>query len=368
MKNKIHHFWYLLDASGSMTRHLRTVPKVMDAQVKSLSDDSKNHPGEETRVSVFMFSSPGGGMYCSYVDYECLLYDMDVLHVPSIAGLYRINGGTALCDAMVRIIGDMKMVPEKYGEHFHLLQVITDGEELHSTFQGRSILPSLIAGLPANYTVSAFTPNATGKHYLMRYGVPPGNIDIWDPAGENAMEEVAVAMASSTSSYMSTTRSGAATSVQNLFEANAPKKSEILAGLVPLTPGSYYFETVTADDLAQTFPKGHIGKFMELKARQKDPHSQYRFVPGDCYYEFSKRERIQYYKDAAIVVLDPSRNEEDVYVGEKIRGKLGLPEKSEKKEVRISPGDWTRKGYRVFIRSTSPNRKLLAGSRVLVMR
>ena len=72
--------------------------------------------------------------------------------------------------------------------------------------------------------------------------------------------------------------------------------------------------------------------------------------------------------ELAIAILDKDRTEEDVYVGEKIREKLGLPAESERKEVRISPGAWSNKGYSVYVLSTSNNRKLLPGTRVLVMR
>ena len=363
MKNKIHHFWFLLDSSGSMQKHLRTVPEVMDAQTRNLAADSRNHPGEETRVSIFMFSSPGAG----HVDYECLLYDVDVLNVPSIAGKYRISGGTALCDSVVRLIEDMRLVPEKYGEHFHLAQVITDAQELHSSYEGRMGLPGLIRGLPGNITLAAFVPDAQAKVQLSRYGFPQGNISVWDPSRKDAVQEVGVAMAAATTSYMSTTRSGAATSVTNLFEMAAPKASELKRDLIPMTPGSYYFEEVTAADLAQ-IERGRLDQFMELKARQRDPGSTYRYVPGKCYYQFTVRARVQYYKKFAIAMLDQQRNMEDVLVGDGIREKLGLPPESERREVRISPGKWQGKGYSVYVLSTSNNRKLLPGTRVLVMR
>ena len=354
-RNKIHHFWYLMDASGSMQTHLYTVPKVMDSQIRALAEDSKNHPGEETRVSLFMFSSPGH----SHVDFECLLYDVDVLHVPSIAGKYRIAGGTALCDAVVRLIGDMKLVPEKYGEHFHLLQVVTDGQELHSTVQGREVLPRLISALPPNYTISAFTPSAQGKHYLMRYGFPGGNISIWDPTQEHAIEEVGYAMASASTSYMNVTRSGAATSVQNLFEMKAPSAGDLKRTLTPLTRGSYFFEHVDAADLAK-IERSRLDQFIELKTGQP-------YFAGRTYYEMTQRVRIQPDKKIMLAIVDKSTNTEDVYTGPEVREKLGLPNDG-KTEVRISPGKWNAKGYKVYVQSRSNNRKLIPGTRVLIMR
>jgi len=353
MRNKIHHITYLLDRSTSMTPHRYDLVKVVDDLIRTLAEDSKNHPGEETRVSVFMFSSPHSQRF------QCLLYDMDVLHVPSISGLYVIDGGTALCDAVVQVLEDLALIPEKYGEHFHLVYLVSDGEELHSTAQGRLKLPEMIRQLPANVTLGAFTPSITGKHFLMRYGFAQGNISVWDPTQAGAALEAGIAMASATTSYMSTTRSGMAKSVSNLFTANAPSAATVTKGLVPLTPGSYYFETVTAEDLAR-ITNGRIDQFMELKTGK--PYS-----PGLAYYEFTKRERVQGYKKVLVAVHDKPTNTERVYGGENARSMLGLPTDGIS-EVRVSPGEWNRKGYRVFILSTSNNRKLVPGTRVLVMR
>lgn len=355
-KNKIHHIWYLLDESGSMAAHTYTLPKVMDAQIAGLAEDSKNHPGEETRVSVFGFSSPGGGPLRP--DYECMLYDMDVLHVPSIKELYRICHGTALCDAIIRTIGYMRKIPEDFGEHFHLLYVLTDGQELHSSREGKWNLPGVIAGLPQNVTIAAFTPDFNGKHAMMRYGVPAGNIEIWDPSKQNAPEEVGYAMASATTSYMSSTRSGAQTSTTSLFEAAAPKVADLKKALVPLTGGSYDFIPVSAQDLMR-IDNGRLDEFMELKTGKP-------YVPnGRTYYQFDKRETIQQDKKIIVVIYDKASNEEVAYSGPQVRHMLKLPEQG---TARVRPGKWERLGYKVFILSTSNNRKLAVGSRVLVVR
>lgn len=353
-KNKIHHFWYLLDESGSMSRHSTTLPEVMDAQIAALAKDSENHPGEETRVTVFGFSSPGG----STPDYECFFYDMDVLHVPSIKGMYRICHGTALCDAMVRTIGYIQKTPEDFGEHFHLLQVLTDGEELHSSHQGRWALPGLIGSLPENITIGAFAPNMAGKTSLIRYGIPRGNVEIWDPSKANAPEEVGYAMASATTDYMSMTRSGEGTRTTSLYEAAAPKVADLKKALVPLTGGSYDFISVTAQDLAR-IDNGRLDEFMELKTGRP-------YVPnGRTYYQFDKRETIQQDKKIIVVIYDKASNEEVAYSGPQVRHMLKLPETG---TVRVRPGKWERLGYKVFILSTSNNRKLAVGSRVLVIR
>lgn len=353
VENSIQHHTIVLDSSGSMQRHRHTVPEVVDAHIKALASDSRSHPNEEVRVSVFQFSSPGPG----HVDFECLLYDMDVLRVPSIKGMYRISGGTALCDAGVRVLSDLQAIPVQYGKHYHLVWFVTDGQELHSTYQGRASLPLMIGELPEYYTMAAFTPDVSGKHFLTKYGFPQGNISIWDPTQENAIEEVGVAMAAATTSYTSTIRSGTSKRVTNLFEMKAPNVADLKKTLTPMTPGSYWFENVNLEDLAQ-IRNARIDEFYELKTAKQ-------YYAGAAYYEMTKRERIQDYKKIAFAIWNPSTNTEDVYVGPQVRAKLGLPETG---EVRVSPGRWQGKGYKVYILSTSNNRKLVPGTRVLCIR
>src|SRR5215469_2903490 len=119
-QNKINHIAMVLDASGSMSYHSKTVPKVADDLIASLAEQSKIMD-QETRVTVYMFSD------LQYI--QCLIYDKDVLRMPSIKGLYKIIGNTALCAATTRVIEDLKLTPEKYGEHSFLVYVITDGRE-----------------------------------------------------------------------------------------------------------------------------------------------------------------------------------------------------------------------------------------------
>lgn len=80
------------------------------------------------------------------------------------------------------------------------------------------------------------------------------------------------------------------------------------------------------------------------------------FEPGRGYYEFTKRETIQAYKE--VVLMDNSTG--DMYEGAVAREKLGLPHDG---TIKITPdfGDkWT-----VFVQSTSYNRKLKNGTRFL---
>ena len=350
--NRVTHVTILLDASSSMYEHTHDVIKVTDTQISSLASRAKT---EEIRISVFSFSSP---QYLDGLMAKNLIYDTDVLRVPSISKLYSPNGNTALCDAMIQVIADQQLIPEKYGDHAHLLYVITDGLENASREESRKKLPAVISLMPENWTVAAFAPGQHAAGLLKRYGFPAGNISVWDPSQKGAALDVGVAMASSTDTYLSYRASSGMRSTTNLFSMNAPSASSLKKSLTPMTPGSYFFIPVTAEDLAKV-QNGRIDQLMELKTGQP-------YAPGRSYYEMTQRVRIQHYKKLAVAILDKSTNKEDVYVGDNVRSMLGLP--SDGTEVRVSPGNWNAKGYKVYILSTSMNRKILPGTRVLVMR
>jgi hypothetical protein len=365
----INHEVIVLDASSSMLTHASNVVKVTDALIQQLASQAGMHPDQETRITVYAFSSEN---YLDGQAYQCLIWDKDVLRVPSIAGIYKPHGNTALLATIMKVIDDIKAIPVQYGDHAVLVYVVTDGYENWSEYQGniglesycgKTIqLPSKIANLPPAWTMAAMVPGLAAKRALQNWGFHQGNIEIWDPSRQDAMDEVGRSLSVSATAYAGMRASGQS-STSNLFSMNAPSTSAIQHVLTPMTPGSYYFEDVTSDDLAQV-ENGRIDQFMELKTGRP-------YVPGSTYYQMIKRERIQHYKKLAIHVRNSGRvrslatASEGVYVGSGARNLLGLPDDG-RSEVRISPP--RAQGYDVYILSTSMNRKLYPGTKVLVMR
>src|SRR5262249_30058979 len=80
------------------------------------------------------------------------------------------------------------------------------------------------------------------------------------------------------------------------------------------------------------------------------------FKTGRGFYEFTKTETIQGYKE--IVLMDRSTG--DLFAGDKARELLGIPGGE---TVRIGPASLAK--YVVFVQSTSANRKLMRGTRFL---
>lgn len=330
-QNYINHIALVLDASSSMSRHVGDVVKVADMQIKHLAEQSKIMD-QETRVSVYTFS------YRTRID--CLIYDKDVLRMPSIAGLYRAEGMTALCSATTLAIKDLQHTWEGYGEHAFLIYVITDGVENDSDPQDRRRLPALITGLPDHWTLAAFVPDANGIHYAKSHGFPNDNIAVWNT--EDSFLEVGEVIRKSTDNFMRGRTQGVRGS-RSLFTMTAADTKKIKKTLTPMTSGSYTINLVPHDTRIDDFTRDITGSY----------------TPGRTYYEMTKRETIQGYKGIAIRVDADGT----LYVGDAARDLIGIPKDT---DVRVSPGDHP--GYKVFVQSTSMNRKLIAGTEALIMR
>lgn len=331
-ENYINHIALVLDASGSMGTHTANVVKVADAQIAHLAKRSKELD-QETRVSVYTFSGRGTT--------KCLIYDKDVLRLPSIAGLYRPAGQTALLDATLKSFEDLAQTPELYGDHAFLVYVLTDGEENDSK-ASRASFAQQFKALPENWTVAVFVPNARGKFEAQGLGFPSGNIEVWDTTSARGVEEVGERISRVTDTYM-TARTQGVRGSKSLFSMDLGNVTKAaVQSLDKLGPGQFRMFPVAADE--------QIAPFVE-----KVTNRPYRL--GEAYYQLTKPVEIQPQKQIAIF----DKKGFAVYTGRQARTMLGLPDYS----VKVSPSATPQ--FDIFVQSTSVNRKLLAGTNVLLL-
>lgn len=332
--NIINHIALVLDSSSSMTNIADSLVKVADAQITYLAQRSRELE-QETRISIWTFS------YWSAID--CVVWDVDVLRLPSIASYYKPYGSTALIDATIKTINDLKEIPERYGDHSFLVYVITDGQENDSKNHSNT-LNDYIRNLPDNWTLAALVPNIVGKHEAKRFGFPTGNIETWDATTKSGVEEVGRRIRDTTDSYMAARATGIR-STTGLFstDLSTVNKTTIKgAGLKALTASKYKLVPVPHD----------------VEIRQFTQDCGFQYIIGQGFYELSKTETIQPQKVIAIVERGPRSK---VYVGADARNMIGLPDA----EVRVRP-DFN-PDYAVYVQSTSVNRKLKAGTKYLYL-
>jgi len=360
-QSKINHVALVLDASVSMRRHRDAVIAVTDGLIKHLAKTSQELD-QETRVTVYTFGD----------DYRVLVFDKDVMRLPSIKDLYEIDGNTALIAATMKSLDDLEKTAQMYGDHAFLTFVITDGQENVSRWstvfggtgkrvryvseparytenQIKQQLADRLTNLAENWTVACLVPDRAGVLDAQSFGFPADNIQIWDTTSKDGVLEVGKMITEATDTYM-TNRSlgirGSKTMFAKMSAADLNLGAVRQAGLKRLPKDKYEVLAVLAANDGEA-----IKDFVEDKTGRP-------YVTGTAYYELMKPEKIQPQK--AVLVRD--RKSGVVYHGQHARDLLGLPSD---REMRVKPD--TNPKYRVFVQSTSINRKLVAGTKLLLL-
>lgn len=327
----INHVAIVLDASYSMKGLEREVTRATDAQIKHLAKRSAEL-NQETRVSVYYFGE---------TTIECLIFDMDVARLPSTEYLYKVlYENTALLDATMKSQKDLETTSQLYGDHAFLTFVLTDGQENRSKRYTRKDLQNHLKAAPVNWSLGFLVPDEEGVRDMESLGVLRDSIAVWDATLTGGFAQAASAIQQATDDFMTNrsrgvrgTKSVFSTAPQNLNRKTVTSNLEYLTGV-----RKYH---VPADERIDTFVEAADG----------------RYVKGTAYYQLTKAEDIQPTKQ--ILVVDKSNG--NVYGGANGRSLLGLPATG---TVRVRP-DHNPK-YDVFVQSTSLNRKLKKGTKVLV--
>jgi hypothetical protein len=333
-QNYINHVVLVLDASSSMRPHTQELIRVADGQVQYLARRSQELD-QETRVSIYSFAD----------NVECLIYDKDVLRLPSIASLYRVGGMTALVDATMRSLEDLKQTATLYGDHAFLTFVLTDGQENASRKNPPSALAGRLNNLPGNWTVACLVPDKRAEFEAKGFGFAPDNVAIWNAQSAAGVQEVGETIRRATDSFMEARATGDFRGTRSLFSTglDAVNASTVHSALKPLPPTSY-----------DVFPVHQDAPIRDYAYSRGVPYQV-----GKGFYQLTKTETIQPQKQIAI----REKSTGQVYWGDSARDLLGLPRDL---SVRVKPN--INPEYDVFVQSTSVNRKLLRDTDLLVMR
>lgn len=346
-QNFVNHFVLVLDASPSMKGRERDLVKVANEQIAYWARRSQEL-NQETRVTVYTFHNTA----------TCVVWDMDVLRLPDVGSFYRLGGSrTALIDATLKAHVDLSLTPQMYGDHAFLMYVFTDGQENNSTSTAEQ-LASVMRTLPENWTIGAFVPGLNEKTEAVRWGFSRDNVAVWDISSSTGVEEMGVQMRAATDTYMAG-RAAGTRGTRTLFStaADAVNAATIqAAGLKPLDAKAYNLVPVTK-------PRANQGVLNKDKARVWEisefvKHATGSFTVGTVYFQLSKKERIQGNKALAVFEVKTGK----VFVGDGVRDMIGLPNV----ETAVAP-DFNPE-YLIFVQSSSINRHLVAGTKLLVLK
>lgn len=326
----INHVALVLDGSSSMSKHTTNLIKVADEQIRHLALRSEELQ-QETRVSVYLF------------DYgvECLIFDMDVMRLPSISDLYRANGMTALVDAVVRSQEDLSTTSQLYGDHAFLTFVLTDGMENNSK-NSWTVLPRYTSNAKENWTVGFLVPDSSGRAYLTRAGVNSDAVALWDASSAKGLADSFSTIRTATDNFMQN-RTRGVRGTRGVFSTgtDAVNRKTVSSVLTPLAYHDYGLHDVPAKVRIDDFCRG-IG---------------YAYSKGMAYYQLTKTETIQPSKE--ILVYEKATGK--VYGGNEARHLIGLPDGE---SARVRPD--RNPEYDIFVQSTSINRNLMPNTKLLV--
>lgn len=366
--NSIDHVMFVIDKSGSMWQHTDNVPAVFNSQIRWLSKRSQELR-RETRVTVYFFSGVD--------NIECVVFDKDAMREPSIAGLYKPGGSTALIHATMKAIGDLNKTYMEYGDHALLTFVLTDGGETDQPHMSKT-LERFLGSQPDNSTVAVLVPDAGSAREAQRYGFPAGNISIWDVNKATGVAEAGAVIEKAMETFYELRQSGIR-STNTLFAGSAQQvnaQTVAAAGLTALDPDKFFLTVAAATDKVPLIVSGvrkrtrkdgtvHTSegtKCVDISALIEATGRQY--VVGNAFYELvKKKETVAGNKRIAVVERDTHK----VYMGKAARQLIGLGDQNAV-VMPVPPDASGKPPFKVFIESQSYNRHVPIGSQVLYLK
>lgn len=339
MKNYI---GFARDHTGSMSRIRHHAARDFNAMLESVKTASVTQ-NQETKVSIVTIGvgySPTVGVLTQHQDVK------NVLGVSEFEYEARARA-TPLFASVFKLIDMMKSVPDYNDPDVSfLLMITTDGGENVEPHRGPELARVINElQLTDRWTFVFRVPNDRhqSKKMLMQMGISEGNIYEWD---QTAAGIAAASSATSTafSDYYTMRSSGGKSTKRFYANMEEVTQAEVQKELVDVSAEVQFIPVEASDGglLIRDFVEGKLGEPM---------------VRGGAFYQLVKLEpRVQANKRIAV------RNKQSgqVFTGDAARQMLALPTVG---TVRLAPdnlGEWE-----VFIQSTSVNRKVDAGTKLL---
>lgn len=327
------------DHSGSMHTIGKAALKDYNLNISSIKEAAlANHI--DTIVSVVKCGiGPGAGR----VEREIVNSNVQMLDALSI---YPTNGhSTPLFDSVDELIRLLENVPDFDDPNVSfLIMTITDGHDNASRIKGRELGDKIRRLQGTDKWTFVFRVPRGYSRDLENLGIPSGNILEWDQTEAG----VAAATAATTQAFNQyyTNRSAGIRSTKGFYsDLSNVSTAEVKAVLKDISKEVSIWPVQVEDELIGDFVYRHLGKPM---------------VKGCAFYELTKHEKaVQEYKRICIQDIRDNR----VYEGAAARQMLGLPGYG---TISLSPGNHSH--FKIFIQSTSTNRKLKKNTSLLYWR
>jgi hypothetical protein len=319
----------------------------LNDQINTLKTEASQH-GQETYLSVYDFGN----------DVRCLFKDQYIHSVQPIQHhQIQVHGLTAMFDAHGRAAADLEALPDANQDNVSFLVItITDGQENRSRNYSQYDFTANMQRLNGtDRWTFVFNGPPQSRGYLEAFGVHPGNIQEWEGT-VTGVQNMTVNTSIGTQSYFTSRGQGQRSTDKFFVNLSDVDDSDIQR----MTDISHQFRIFQVDNADPDGREWQIRNFVEdrmnRRRSRRDSHHFYKI--GSAFYELTKPEKIQAAKD--ILVMDSNGR---IYGGYEARDLIGIPRD---RDVRVTPENVG--AYRIFVNSTSVNRKLVRGTRLLVRR
>lgn len=334
---------FITDHSGSMESLSTAAMKDYNSNIITLREETNKHELDTIIFSVLCGVNPDGKH--NYWENNSNLVSRGVVN--STVNLlkpitrYETFGRTPLFDSIGELITLMESVPDVTSPNVSFLIIaITDGLENASNVWTSAKLRDKIYKLQNTdrWTFTFRTPKGYAAALRRDLGVPIGNFYEWDQTNKGLADSHAATVASVKNYY--TSRAAGTKSTGSFYtDLSNVSVKEVKSALDDIT------SQVTAFKVTPVYHNVEIREFLNSRKTKGT-----KFKVGAGFYELTKREKVQEYKQIIIQNISTKK----FYGGQAARSMLGLS--SGTGTLNVNPGDHG--DFKIFIQSTSVNRKL----------
>lgn len=333
-KTKINRIAFVIDRSGSMRSIMKNAINAFNDNLRAIKEQVKS-TGQDATVTLITFDD-----VIDVLSFNRPISSFKELDENDI----QARNQTALFDATAKAINQMQDLPVGKDEDVsYLVNVITDGEENASRMSAET-LNKLMQNVQKTdlWTLTFLVPRGGRYTLCNRFGVPDGNVMEWEATAQGVKK------------YADANRSG----IERFFTARASGQRSVKSFYTDLTNVSVR-EVRQLDDLSKKATILHVAKDSDIRTFIES--AGHTFIKGAAFYQLvggkDNADKVQDYKKVLIM----EKGKKSVYGGDDARQLLGLPDY----ETKVRPGDHG--NFDIFIQSTSVNRRLKKGTKVIYM-
>jgi hypothetical protein len=333
----VNHIALVIDKSGSMRSfnhsfgHSKLVEQ-LNKQIDAIKVAAREQE-QETTVSMISFGATVTNMF-------------DFRHPEAVDRFVNFSTdevSTRLYDGVLQAISTLSRREKDSTNTSMLVIVLTDGVENSSVASSYSFQRAIQDAQKSDRWSFAFMVPSGMSQYVLGAGVPAGNVTEWE-LSERGLEEVSERTVVATRFFYKGRAAGNTSSV-SLYTNPADIKVSTLKKELDDVSSKFRRLKVTKEEAISDFVSAHLG----------------HYPIGNAYYELTKAEKIQNHKK----ILIEDKVSKKIYGGDEARDLLGIASGTGV-EVRVKPGNHG--NYRIYVNSTSTNRKLVRGTDVLVQK